>query len=99
MNMNVRPASLASLVALVALTTTRIASATEPAPEPIAVGEIATESSGMDLSSLRETAEAEVRQIDTSKLALKRRYVVSFSLTRASITDAVSCKANAILRD
>ncbi|MBX3231243.1 MAG: hypothetical protein KIT84_09900 [Labilithrix sp.] len=87
---------LVALTALAATTTTSLAGATE-SPAPIAVGEVAADAASADVASLRDTAEGEIRQIDTSKL--KRRYVVSFSVARAAAGDAVACTANAILRD
>lgn len=85
--------SAAAVLSLVASS----ASATEP-PAPIAVGEIA-ESAGIDSAAVRTTAEGEIAQIDPSKLPLKRRFVVSLSLARSAIGDAVACTVNAMLRD
>lgn len=73
------------------------ARAADAAP-PIAVGEVA-ETTGVDATAIRETAEGELREIDPSTLPAKHRYVVSLSVARSSIGDAIACKVNAMLRD
>lgn len=86
-----------TFIAAVALLIAPAASAGESAP-PIAVGEVA-ETTGVDATQIRETAEGEIRDLDTSKLPAKHHYVVSLSVARSAIGDAIACKVNAMLRD
>lgn len=73
----------------------------EAADAPIAVGEITPPpaSSGIDASVLRDAAAAEIKQIDPSRLPLRRKVVVSLALTRAVAEKTISCTVNAMVRD
>jgi len=68
---------------------------------PIAVGEVAPPpaESGIDAAVLREAANAEIQQMDVSRLSLRRRIVVSLALTRAVAEETIACTVNAMLRD
>lgn len=71
---------------------------------PVAVGEISPlpSGSGTDAAVVRDVAASEIRQIDLSRLAGRRKFVVSISLTKitkALADGAVACTVNAMLRD
>jgi len=88
-----------AILALAMTLTTSIDAAA--AESPIAVGEVAPPpaGSGIDAAVLREAAKAELQQIDVSRLALRRKVVVSLALTRAVVEGTIACTVNAMLRD
>lgn len=90
------PFAIALAAAL--LSSTQTAAAAEPA---ISVGEVAPPppSFGIDVAMLRDAAEGEIRQIDASRLPDRRRFVVSFALTRAIVEGPIACTVNAMVRD
>jgi hypothetical protein len=76
----------------------------EAVDPPIAVGEVSTPpaNTGIDAASLRDAADAEIRQIDHSKIPADARHksvVVSFALTKAMVEGPIDCTINAMLRD
>jgi hypothetical protein len=73
------------------------ASATDPA---IALGEVSTPPAtfGLDVSSLRDAAEGEIRKIDAVPRGRRRHVVVSLAMTRAG-TDPVDYAVSATVRD
>lgn len=86
------------------------AEATDP---PIAIGEVAAPppSAGIDAAAIRDTAEGEIRRIDTASLPNRRRVVVSLSLRGTELPDGVqarpgdgarrpiACTIDALIRD
>jgi hypothetical protein len=70
-------------------------------PPPIAVGELSAPpaTSSVEVASLRNAAEGEIRQIDATRLPERRRFVVSLALRRAAADGPVGCTVNAIVRD
>jgi hypothetical protein len=73
----------------------------DAADPPIALGEVSTPpaGSGIEVSTLRDAAEGEIKQIDASRLRDRRRVVVSLALTRARSEGPTVCTVNAMVRD
>jgi hypothetical protein len=76
----------------------------EAVDPPIAIGEVSPPpaNTGIDAASLRDVADAEIRQIDASRIpidARRRAVVVSFALTKAMVEGPIDCTINAMLRD
>lgn len=91
--------ALAALFVLAA--TMSAASGASATDAPISVGEVSPPpaGSGIDAAVLREAATAEIKKIDVSRLANRRKIVLSLALTRAVVEETISCTVNAMLRD
>lgn len=90
--------SLPLVVAAAMFLATGTAGATEA---PIAALEVSPPppGSGVDVASIREVANAEIKQMDASQIPARRNVVVSLSLVRAALDGAFACTIHAMLRD
>jgi hypothetical protein len=87
-------------IAVLSAVVTLAAGEAVAADPPIAVGEVSVpESTPADAAGVRSAAEGELRQIDSSRIPGRRRFVVSLALTRDAVEGPVACTVNAMLRD
>lgn len=96
--------TLRSIPVVVALVAAALAATVVPAEAKnatIVVGEVSPPppGAGLDLAGLRAAANAEIDQLDATRLPKRRRVIVSLALTRAAASDPVSCTVNAMVRD
>lgn len=85
---------LRSLSILVIAAATLFGGAADAADPPIAVGEVSPPP-GIDAAAIRDAAEVEIKQIDTSRIPDRRRVVVSLAVADGP----TACTVNAMLRD